>query len=325
MYSYEKSLRVGLTAVLWALMLRLFCAGFPIRMAEFTMLSMEQEVGRSSYRPDFMESPPPFFQPEYSEETPDAVPEETVLTFSGEDAAALSVYYGCSLRPDLQALLERPVDFGESMPAVLILSTHATESYRKNGESYTESAAYRTLDESYNMLSIGTRVGSLLEAQGIRVIRDESLHDYPSYNGAYSHARKAIAANLAVHPEIRLVLDLHRDAADNGSGQLRTRAKVAGQDSAQLMLVMGTNAGGLQHDGWEDNLSLALKLQIQLERLAPGITRPLSLRRQRFNQDLCPGSLLVEVGAAGNSHPEALRAAEVLAEAVADIIKGSAG
>ena len=51
--------------------------------------------------------------------------------------------------------------------------------------------------------------------------------------------------------------------------------------------------------------------------------RPLNLRAQRFNQDLSAGALLVEVGAAGNTREEALAAAELLAEAVAQLAEGT--
>ena len=148
------------------------------------------------------------------------------------------------------------------------------------------------------------------------MIHDRALHDYPSYNGSYSDARKSIRKYLAEYPTIRLVLDLHRDAADTPSGQLRTLASTGAGDCAQLMLVMGSSASGLKHPDWEQNLSLALKLQAVLERNDPGITRSTVLRAQRFNQDLSPGCLLVEVGAAGNTHAEALRAADALAEGI---------
>ena len=85
------------------------------------------------------------------------------------------------------------------------------------------------------------------------------------------------------------------------------------------MLVMGTN-----YETYTENLSLALKVQSQLEAQCPGITRPLQLRAARFNQDLCPGALLVEVGAAGNTHPEARRAAEQLAKAIVALADGTA-
>ena len=51
--------------------------------------------------------------------------------------------------------------------------------------------------------------------------------------------------------------------------------------------------------------------------------RPLQLRAQRFNQDLSTGALLIEVGAAGNSHPEARLAAKELAEAIAALARGT--
>jgi len=259
-------------------------------------------------------APPP------PETEPPALP-----VFSAQDAAALDIRYSCSARPDLEALMAKPLswDLSGQEPRVLILHTHATESYSKQGESYQESAAYRTLDENYNMISVGARVVQLLQEAGIGVIHDRQLHDYPSYNGSYNHARKSIQAILEENPTICLVLDLHRDASGDLNNQFRPVVSVDGEDAAQIMLVMGTNTAGLSHPDWEENLSLGLKLQAQLERLSPGITRPMSLRSQRFNQDLTKGSLLIEMGAAGNSHAEALRAAEQLAKAIIALAKGT--
>ena len=72
-----------------------------------------------------------------------------------------------------------------------------------------------------------------------------------------------------------------------------------------------------------DVMKQVKKMQAQMERIAPGICRKINLRAQRFNQDESPGALLVEVGAAGNTHSEALTAVEVLARAVLDLSKGS--
>ena len=99
---------------------------------------------------------------------------------------------------------------------------------------------------------------------------------------------------------------------------MRTQVKANGEDSAQLMVVVGTN-----HENYKQNLSLGLKLHAQLEQQVPGIMRPLQLRAQRFNQDLCPASLIVEIGSAGNTHAEARRAAEYLAEAIIALARGT--
>ena len=89
------------------------------------------------------------------------------------------------------------------------------------------------------------------------------------------------------------------------------------------MLVVGTDASGLNHPDWEENMALAVKLQTMLERICPGICRPISFRTQRFNQDLSPGGLIVEVGAAGNTREEALRATEYLAQAIIALSYGT--
>lgn len=315
--------RVGITAILCALVLRLFAAGVPQKIADFltqpniAAFLIYLETGRDVrfspslevFSPGFVESPPP------------ATPEPTeapLPSYSG--AEQIEMYYASTVQPDLERLLQQPLnwDLTGTEPTVLILHTHSTESYTRKGESYVESSQWRTLDENYNMLSIGRRVGELLAEAGIPAIQDRELHDYPSYNGSYVHARKSIQAYLEEYPSIRLILDLHRDASGTDQAQMRTLATVNGESSAQLMVVLGTN-----HENYEENLSLALKLHAQLEQQSPGLMRPLQLRSQRFNQDLSPGGLLIEVGAAGNSHAEAMLAAEELAKAVIALSKGT--
>ena len=89
------------------------------------------------------------------------------------------------------------------------------------------------------------------------------------------------------------------------------------------MLVVGSDAGGLSHPHWQENMALAVKLHAQLEKNCPGICRPISFRSQCFNQDLSPGALLVEVGAAGNTRAEALLATEQLAQGILALAHGT--
>jgi stage II sporulation protein P len=247
--------------------------------------------------------------------------------FSQEDLAQVGLINDSGYGVSLQPLLEAPLvcDLADGEPAVLILHTHATESYTpSSGAEYVASGDYRTLDEHYNMVSIGQEVARILQEGGISVIHDKDYHDYPSYNGSYVDARKAIEAYLRQYPSIQMVLDIHRDAAAmTGGGQLNTSATVGGQPSAQIMVVIGTDATGNHHPNWRTNLALALKLSAQLERADPGITRPIHLRPERFNMDMTPGSLLVEVGAAGDTHQEAMMAANALARAVLALAKGT--
>ena len=255
---------------------------------------------------------------------PTVVTSPSLPTFSLGDV--VNVNYSCDYRPDLAQLLLQPLrwDLTGEQPTVLILHTHTTEGYTQiPGQTYAETESYRTLDQQYNMLSIGDEVARLLEAGGIRVIHDRTVHDYPSYNDSYGNARWTIQRQLEEHPEICLVLDIHRDAADSTDGQLVTVGNIDGQRSAQLMMVVGTDTTGNYHPNWQENLSLALKLSAVLEQSDPGITRPISLREHRFNMDLTPGSLIVEIGAAGNTHAEAMLAAGALARGVLLLAHGT--
>lgn len=326
----QRSLRFGAALIAGALVFRLAGSGVFQSLADFltqpniSSLLLYLETGRVVRFSQSSET-----QEVFALES--AIPDFAKNTFeppsfSSVDAECIEVRYNCSLRPDLAQLLTRPLEWDLTVdePTVLILHTHTTESYTKGAEErYQETSAFRTLDEEYNMLSIGDRLAELLEAGGITVIHDRELHDYPSYNGSYSHARKSIQQYLEEYPSIRLVLDLHRDASGDNYNQMRTQATVNGKSSAQLMLVMGTDASGLSNPNWEENLAIGLKLQVQMERLAPGIMRYVNLRAQRFNQDLAVGTLLVEVGAAGNSHDEAITAVEALAQGILSLAKGS--
>ena len=251
-------------------------------------------------------------------------PEPEAIPVFGADQAQV-VEVDASWNVDTLGLLRKPLSWNlkSEKPTVLILHTHGTESYEKE-PGYQETSAYRTLDKDYNLVSIGDRVAEILEAGGIRVIHDRSLHDYPSYNDAYRNARNAIKTQLSENPSICLVLDLHRDAAEDSKGrQRRTAVQVNGESTAKLMLVMGSDKGSLSYPNWEKNLALAVKLQAQLESTYPGLCRPVQLGRKRYNQDLCTGALLVEVGTAGNTHAEAMNAAKYLAEGILALAKGA--
>ncbi len=322
MEQYQKALRMGACVIVCAAALRIVGSGLVTPLLELLAKPNIQsfliylETGRNvRFLPSFEEISEPV------EETQMIAPVSVLPHFGAEDAARVSIKSSANVQADIEALLAQPLSWSlrADEPTVLILHTHASESYtRAEGEDYEETSDFRTLDEAYNMVSIGARVAQILEENGISVIHDCALHDYPSYNGSYADARTSTADILAQYPSIRLVLDLHRDASGDINDQLRTCATVDGEQIAQLLFVMGTD-----YDAWQENLSLALKLHVQLERNAEGIMRPLSLRGNRFNEDLSNGALLVEVGAAGNSHAEALRAAKYLAQAIIDLADGT--
>ena len=314
----QRCIRFCAGLVLSAMALRLCAGGALIPLgqalsnpetASFLLYLHTGRVVRSAPVQEYR--PPPATQP----------PEESPLTFSPEEADEISLDNGTSLQPDLGALLtmELELPLRGDEPTVLILHSHTTESF--TGGGYTETSPYRTLDPGHNMTALGAEVAQILEKAGIGVIHDTDFHDYPSYNGAYTHAAQSTKSILEQYPSIRLILDLHRDAADTPSGQLATACELSGERSAQLMFVMGTDER-LKHPDWERNLSLALKLQTLLEREHPGLCRDLHLTRNRYNQHLGDLALLVELGAAGNTLEEAKLAARELAKAIVRLADG---
>ena len=164
---------------------------------------------------------------------------------------------------------------------------------------------------------IARALAEALGALGVEAVHDRSLNDYPSYNRSYAVAREKIAAYLEEYPSIVMVLDLHRDALDE---PVRETVERDGRTLAPMMLAVGTDQGGLEHPHWEDNLSCGLKLQALGQRDEPCLFKRLSFRKERFNGDLCPGALIVEVGSTENTLPEALAAMPYLADYVAELL-----
>ena len=328
---HQRALRTGAAALLLAISLRLFSGGIfqPLNLTVPTNLlsfMLYLQTGRIVRLPRPTQPP----TPTQTVVSPTTEPPETQppVVFTTEDLENIDVYYTVDYRPDLEALLLSPVTWlPEDTPTVLIVHTHATESYAGAPEEiYSEHGAYRSLDAQYNMLAIGEEVKRILETGGVRVIHDRTLHDYPSYNSSYGNARESIQRHLAENPEICMVLDIHRDASAGANGsQLVTTGTVGGQKSSQLMMVVGTDTTGNYFPNWQENLSLALKLTALLEQTDPGLTRPVTLREHRFNMDLTPGSLIVEVGAAGDTLDEAILAANALSRAVLALLDSKQG
>lgn len=328
----QKVLRVSTAVIVGALILRLLSAGgWHISLSpQAASWMLFFQTGRL-VRPGnlaFTDTPQPTAPSPTTQTAPAPTPTEppqiSVPTFSPDDADAITVSSSFSWKADLRGLLSKPLswDLTGEKPTVLIVHSHGSESF--TGGGYTETSPYHTLEADHNMLSIGNYVAELLEAGGISVLHDTALHDNPSYDLSYTNSRKSVQEYLAQYPSIRLVLDLHRDSYEDAAGnQIAHTVFSQGESLAPLMFVVGTDYGGLTHPKWQENLSLALKLQTQLENLCPGICRNLNLRSQRFNQDLSTGSLLVEVGASGNTHAQALRAAEMLARAILSLAHGS--
>lgn len=207
-------------------------------------------------------------------------------------------------------------------PQILIMHTHGSEAYTPAGlDRYEESDDRRTEDVEFNVIRIGAELAKLLEEQGLSVIHDPQIHDYPSYTGSYTRSEQAIQKHLSENPGIAVVLDIHRDALDSNGVIYKTMADESGVCASQIMMLCGSNASGLQHDNWQKNFSLAVYLQQAVNAEYPTLMRPVSLVKERYNTHLTTGSLIVEVGSSGNTLQEALAAIRLFAQSVGPALK----
>ena len=201
-------------------------------------------------------------------------------------------------------------------PQILILHSHGSEAYTPaTDDGIVWSGECRTTDTRYNVVRMGDAMAEVFGQAGISVLHDRTLYDYPEYAGSYDRSLAAIDRYLKEYPSIRFVLDVHRDAIETSSGsQVKVISEIDGQGTAsQLTLVVGSDGGGLSHPDWMENLRLAVAIQEQALTDYPTLMRPLLLRNSRYNQHATTGSLLVEVGTAGNAPEEAELAARLFA------------
>lgn len=221
---------------------------------------------------------------------------------------------------DINALLNKELNLSlTSEPSVLIVHTHTTESYTPSlTYNYTPTETDRTLDPKYNMISVGEVIYNALTEKGINVIHDKTINDYPSYSSSYSKSLKLVNSYMEKYPSIKFVIDVHRDAIASGKKGTVTDFDPS---SAQVMLVIGTDASGLNHPHWENNLSFALKLQHKMNTLYPTLARSINLRKERFNQHTAPYAFILEVGTNGNTLDEAKTAAWYFSDTFLSLFK----
>uniref|UniRef100_A0A7C5V0Z1 Stage II sporulation protein P n=1 Tax=Caldicellulosiruptor owensensis TaxID=55205 RepID=A0A7C5V0Z1_9FIRM len=215
--------------------------------------------------------------------------------------------------------------FNGKKPSILIYHTHTTESYNTFSQNlvYTPGSTDRTLDFNYNVVRVGEELKKILEKQyGYKVYHSKEINDYPEYKGSYSRSLKVIEKYKSEHPDIKVFIDLHRDAIGSGSKKMRVSTVVFGYEVAKVMLVVGTDKLGLFHPFWRQNLLFAVHLQKNLSKICPQITRPINISAARYNQHVSPYAIIIEVGSNGNTLEEALRSCQIIAKALDDTIMG---
>ena len=225
---------------------------------------------------------------------------------------------------DIENVLSEPLELSidKSKPAVLIFHSHTSEGYEMiERDWYACDYVARSNDETRNIVRVGTEIADYLTKCGYTVIHDKTIHD-KSYNDSYPNSRKTVAKHLEEHPEIQIVLDIHRDSViQNNGDKLKFINTIGGKKAAQLMIITGAEEGKVEDfPDWEYNLRFALQLQKKCSTMFPGLMRPVLFSQRKYNMDMTRFSLLIEMGSEANTLEEACYSGRMLAASLAALM-----
>ncbi len=227
---------------------------------------------------------------------------------------------GAALKKDLGFKIEK-----NKKVQVLIYHTHTSESFIDCDVGYYYSDYYpRTKDTRYNITQVGDEIEKQLKKAGIGVVHDKTSHD-DSYTGSYSRSRITVNKYLKKYPDIKVTLDIHRDSIGSDTYKVKPTFEYKGRKGAQIMILTGYDSEDyFNFPKWNYNLRFALKLQKMCETKYSGMTRPLDFGNFAYNMNVNTGSLLIEVGADGNTLEEAKYSGELLGKALSQVLQNPA-
>lgn len=203
---------------------------------------------------------------------------------------------------------------------VIIFHTHTCESYTPTETyPYEESGTFRTIDLNFSVARVGSALSDQLLSYGYNVIHDKTYHDYPAYSGSYGRSQATVENLLLSHSDTDIIIDLHRDAIADTT--YAPSVKIGDEVVSQLMFVIGTDGGGLEHPNWQNNLKFAIAVQQKANELYPGLFRPILLRNSRYNQQLGNAACIIEVGATGNTLEQSMASMKYLALVLNEVLK----
>lgn len=243
---------------------------------------------------------------------------ETEIIETGVQDRYTDEYNGVKVKngTDIQLtenMLEPNIDVDKSN--IIIYHTHTCESYTPTEAfMYEQTGNYRTTDLNYSVARVGDELENDLKGYGYNVIHDKTYHDYPAYTGSYGRSLQTVN-NILSGTSADIIIDLHRDALGS-NGTYAPTVKIGDEYAAQLMFVIGTNGGGLEHNNWNDNLKFAIKVQQKANELYPGLFKSISMSNSRYNQHVSKAASIIEVGATGNTMEQCLVSMKYLAKVI---------
>lgn len=206
-----------------------------------------------------------------------------------------------------------------SNESIFIYSTHNRETYSSSNLTEKQPQLDTTLDDQENVTLVGAYLAEAIRERGTNVA--ESKEDYydmnnGSYAGLYDLSRKSVKNALKKKPELSMIFDIQNTIRPRE----QTTVKIDGKNTAKIYFVVDQS-----HPNWKKNSDFAKRISRELENQYPGVSGGLTEKKtiKSWNQDLSPQSVLIQVGGKENTFVEAYRAADLLADVIADVIKNN--
>jgi stage II sporulation protein P len=189
---------------------------------------------------------------------------------------------------------------GENRP-VAIYHTHSAESYVPTDGTASNRG-------NGGVLRVGEAMAQTLRERGTNVVHDKTSHE-PHDAMAYDRSRRTAVELLKKNP-IALI-DVHRDAVppDEYAKEINSTAVT------KVQFVVGR-----QNPNMKANEAFAHQVKAEVDKKYPGFVKGIFYGDGKYNQDLAPRMLLVEMGAHRNSREEAERGAAIFATAAQDVL-----
>ena len=202
----------------------------------------------------------------------------------------------------------------ETEPLIYIYNTHQAETYVDN--------TLKDYNITPNVQMASYLLEGLLEKDSINtIVEEESMSEYLDnnnldYSESYQASRYYLEKVLKDNPNLKLIIDLHRDAIARKSSTV----EIDGKNYAKLMFVVGEN-----NEHFQSNLDLANKLNDMIKTKYPTLTRGVLTKtgtgiRGRFNQDLSEKMILIECGGNENTIDEVMNSIVVLKDIIEEYL-----
>ena len=206
-------------------------------------------------------------------------------------------------------------------PQILIYHSHSQETFADSREG----------EEADTIVGVGDYLTQLLtETYGYQVDHIKEQFDMESgeldRSAAYDYARDYLEPYLQEHPDIQVIIDLHRDGVPEDRHLV---TEINGKPTAQILFYNGLSytitKGSLDYlpnPYIQQNLAFSFQLEYQAAQYYPEFYRGIYLAGYRYNLHLRPRSILLEAGAQTNTVQEVKNAMEPFADILNRVLQG---